>query len=46
MDELETLTVEELKMVKFQLIGELQLLQQKCRKIDKIIRKKLKDENS
>ena len=46
MQELRELTVEQLRMIKFQLIGELQLLKQKCRKIDNLIAEKLKNENS
>lgn len=44
MDELKELTIEQLRMLKFQLIGELQLLQTKCRQIDRVIKEKLKEQ--
>lgn len=47
MEELRNLTVEQLRQIKFQLIGELQLLQRKCRTIDKVIKEKeIQNENS
>lgn len=43
MTELEDLTIEELRQYKFCLIGQIQELQAKTRKLDKILKARLKD---
>ena len=46
MNELKDLTVEELKLIKFQLVGQIQTLQAKTRLIDKEVKARLKCLNS
>ena len=46
MNELKDLTVEELKLIKFQLVGQIQALQAKTRLIDKEVKARLKCSNS
>ena len=45
MNELKELTIEELRMVKFQLVGQIQELQAKTRLIDKEMKERLKCSN-
>ena len=42
MNELKDLTIEELKLIKFQLVGQIQELQAKTRLIDKEVKARLK----
>ena len=42
MNEMKDLTIEELRMVKFQLVGQIQELQVKTRAIDKEVKARLK----
>jgi hypothetical protein len=46
MNELKDLTIEELKLIKFQLVGQIQELQAKTRLIDKEVKARLKCLNS
>ena len=46
MNELKELSIEELRMVKFQLVGQIQELQVKTRLIDKEVKARLKCLNS